>query len=149
MNSILYNLAEFTAICRGVTDGSICPCNSFRNTSSFGTIQQRWKAPALCELYREKRFKAADKCHKILLYQSVLIVLEGTSLWKTIDFCVFSQRDFNSLCTCCHVPKACKQDVSDTTTLNDQPFGLQWVSINTVLKTSPMQLYQKNNFYKL
>lgn len=73
----------------------------------------------------QKRFKVADKRHKILLYQFVLIVLEGTSLWKRIDFFVFSQRHFNSLCTCCHIAKAHKQDMSDTTTLNDQPFSLQ------------------------
>lgn len=125
LRSVLYNLAEFRAICTGVTDGSICPCNSFRNTSSFGTIQQKWNTAALCELCWAKRFKAADKHHKILLYQFVLIVLEGTSFWKRIDFCVFSQRDFNSLCTCCHVTEAHKQGMPDTTALNDQPSSLQ------------------------
>lgn len=89
LNSVLYNLAEFKAIFRARCHR--LPHNSFRNASSFGTIQQRWKAAALCELYW------ADKCHKILLYQFVLIVLEGTSLWKRIDFYVFSQRVFNSL----------------------------------------------------
>lgn len=122
----LLNLKLFEGGCRmPVTDGSICPCNSFRNTSSFGTIQQRWKATALCEFYWAKRFKVAEEHHKILLYQFVLIVLEGTSLWKKIDFSVFSQRDFNSLCTCCHVAKAHKQEMPDTTTLKDQPFSHQ------------------------
>lgn len=106
--------------------------------SSFGTIQRKWKATALCEFYRT-RFKIAHASY-MLLYECVLIVLEGTSsglICVYVSVCVL-QRDLNRFCGCCHVAKPYKRDMSDTklymirpSVFNKHPFILY---INTLIQ---------------